>query len=63
MGVGGGIAAYKALEVTSRLVQRNVDVRVVMTANAARFVGPLSFESLSLAQGPTSGISNFLFMA
>ena len=47
LGVGGGIAAYKALEVTSALVQRNVDVRVVMTANAARFVGPLSFESIS----------------
>ncbi len=47
LGVGGGIAAYKALEVTSALVQRNVDVRVVMTANAARFVAPLSFESLS----------------
>jgi len=47
LGVGGGIAAYKALEVTSRLVQLNLEVRVVMTANAARFVTPLSFESLS----------------
>ncbi|HEY8286552.1 MAG TPA: flavoprotein, partial [Chloroflexota bacterium] len=47
VGVGGGIAAYKALEVTSRLVQLNLDVRVVMSANAARFVTPLSFESLS----------------
>jgi phosphopantothenoylcysteine decarboxylase / phosphopantothenate---cysteine ligase len=47
LGVGGGIAAYKALEVTSRLVQLGIEVRVIMTANAARFVGPLSFESLS----------------
>ncbi|MGH2390144.1 MAG: flavoprotein, partial [Chloroflexota bacterium] len=47
LGVGGGIAAYKALEVTSRLVQLGIEVRVIMTANAARFVAPLSFESLS----------------
>ena len=47
IGVGGGIAAYKAIEVTSKLVQLNLDVRVVMSANAARFVTPLSFESLS----------------
>jgi phosphopantothenoylcysteine decarboxylase / phosphopantothenate---cysteine ligase len=47
LGIGGGIAAYKALDVTSALVQYGVDVRVVMTENAARFVGPLSFESLS----------------
>ncbi|HXT34927.1 MAG TPA: bifunctional phosphopantothenoylcysteine decarboxylase/phosphopantothenate--cysteine ligase CoaBC [Chloroflexota bacterium] len=47
VGVGGGIAAYKALEVTSKLVQLNLDVRVVLSANAARFVTPLSFESLS----------------
>jgi len=47
IGVGGGIAAYKAIEVTSKLVQLNLEVRVVMSANAARFVTPLSFESLS----------------
>ncbi|MGH2411968.1 MAG: bifunctional phosphopantothenoylcysteine decarboxylase/phosphopantothenate--cysteine ligase CoaBC [Chloroflexota bacterium] len=47
VGVGGGIAAYKALEVTSWLVQLNLDVRIVMSANATRFVTPLSFESLS----------------
>lgn len=47
LGVAGSIAAYKALEVTSALVQRGVQVRVVMTPAATRFVTPLSFESLS----------------
>ncbi|HWE62707.1 MAG TPA: bifunctional phosphopantothenoylcysteine decarboxylase/phosphopantothenate--cysteine ligase CoaBC [Chloroflexota bacterium] len=47
LGVCGGIAAYKALEVTSTLVQREWAVRVVMTAAATRFVTPLSFESIS----------------
>ena len=56
LGVGGGIAAYKALEVTSALVQNEVDVRVVMTENATRFVGPLSFESLSHHPVLTGGI-------
>jgi phosphopantothenoylcysteine decarboxylase/phosphopantothenate--cysteine ligase len=47
LGVTGSIAAYKALEVTSALVQRGHDVRVVMTAGACRFVTPLSFESIA----------------
>lgn len=46
LGVCGSIAAYKALEVASALVQRGHDVRVVMTAAACRFVTPLSFESI-----------------
>jgi phosphopantothenoylcysteine decarboxylase / phosphopantothenate---cysteine ligase len=47
VGVCGSIAAYKALEVTSTLVQRGLQVRVVMTPAAHRFVAPLSFESIS----------------
>lgn len=47
LGVSGGIAAYKACELTSLAVKAGHDVRVVMTANAARFVGPLTFEGLS----------------
>lgn len=47
LGVTGGIAAYKAAEVASRLRQAGCEVRVVMTAAATRFVAPLTFEALT----------------
>jgi phosphopantothenoylcysteine decarboxylase/phosphopantothenate--cysteine ligase len=47
LGVTGGIAAYKAAALTSTLVQRGALVDVVMTAEAERFVGPLTFSSLT----------------
>jgi phosphopantothenoylcysteine decarboxylase/phosphopantothenate--cysteine ligase len=47
LGVTGCIGAYKACEVLRELQKRDVDVRVVMTANAARFVSALTFEALS----------------
>jgi len=47
LGVSGGIAAYKAADLTSNLVRRGHEVRVVMTPSATRFVGPLTFEALS----------------
>ena len=47
LGVGGGIAAYKACEVVRLLVKGGADVRVVMTPNSTRFVGPLTFQALS----------------
>lgn len=47
LGVCGGIAAYKAASLTSALVQRGAIVDVVMTAEAQRFVGPLTFSSLT----------------
>lgn len=47
LGVSGGIAVYKALEITSLLVKKNIDVNVIMTENATKFVTPLSFQSLS----------------
>ncbi|MCB9689662.1 MAG: phosphopantothenoylcysteine decarboxylase [Alphaproteobacteria bacterium] len=47
IGVSGGIAAYKAADLVSRLVGRGHGVRVVMTAGATRFVGPITFEALS----------------
>jgi phosphopantothenoylcysteine decarboxylase/phosphopantothenate--cysteine ligase len=47
LGVSGGIAAYKACDLVSRLVREGDEVRVVMTANATRFVGPVTFEALS----------------
>lgn len=47
LGVSGGIAAYKACELASRLTQRGAVVHVVMTASAQRFVTPLSFQALT----------------
>lgn len=47
LGVTGGIAAYKACELVSRLIKAGAQVRVVLTAHAARFVPPLTFETLS----------------
>jgi phosphopantothenoylcysteine decarboxylase/phosphopantothenate--cysteine ligase len=47
LGVTGGIAAYKAAELTSRVVGAGGEVRVVMTPAATRFVGPVTFEALS----------------
>ena len=45
--IGGGIAAYKALDLIRRLKERHARVRVVMTAAAAEFVTPLSASALS----------------
>ena len=45
--VTGGIAAYKACDLTSRLKKRGAEVRVVLTAHACAFVPPLTFETLS----------------
>jgi len=47
LGVSGGIAAYKAAELTRQLRHAGAVVRVVMTGNAARFVAPLTFQALS----------------
>ncbi len=47
VGVTGGIAAYKACELVSRLVQRGADVRVIMTRNATHLVGPATFRALT----------------
>lgn len=47
LGVTGGIAAYKACDLVSRLKKQGAQVRVVLTAHAAKFVPPLTFETLS----------------
>lgn len=47
LGVTGGIAAYKAADLTSRLKKMGMNVRVVMTENAQKFVTPLTFQTLS----------------
>ena len=47
LGVTGGIAAYKACELTSLLKKAGAEVRVVMTQSATEFVSPQTFETLS----------------
>ena len=50
LGVCGGIAAYKACELTSRLKKLDANIDVIMTEGATKFVAPLTFQSLSLNQ-------------
>jgi phosphopantothenoylcysteine decarboxylase/phosphopantothenate--cysteine ligase len=45
--VSGGIAAYKVVDLVSRLTQAGCEVRVGMTAGATRFVGPATFRGVS----------------
>ena len=47
LGVTGSIAAYKAAELTSQLTKQGCDVKVVLTADALRFITPLAFKTLS----------------
>lgn len=47
VGVSGGVAVYKALDVISRLRKKDVEIHVIMTKSATEFVTPLSFQSLS----------------
>ena len=47
LGVTGGIAAYKALELVRLLKKEGAQVRVVMTKAACEFIAPLSFQALS----------------
>src|SRR5258708_8069756 len=47
LGVTGSIAAYKAADLTSQLTKQGCAVRVVMTADALRFITPLAFKTLS----------------
>lgn len=47
LGVSGGIAAYKAVELLRLMVREGAEVFVVMSANAGKFITPLTFEALS----------------
>ncbi len=47
LGVTGGIAAYKAADLTRRLIEAGAEVQVVMTPSAREFVAPLTFQALS----------------
>jgi phosphopantothenoylcysteine decarboxylase/phosphopantothenate--cysteine ligase len=45
--VSGGIAVYKAAALTSKLIQSNFNVKIIMTESATQFVTPLTFQALS----------------
>lgn len=47
LGVTGGIAAYKVIDLTSRLVKAGAIVDVIMTEAATKFVGPITFQALT----------------
>jgi phosphopantothenoylcysteine decarboxylase/phosphopantothenate--cysteine ligase len=47
VGVCGGIAAYKAVEIVSKLKKLKADVHIIMTRNSTNFVTPLTFRSIS----------------
>jgi phosphopantothenoylcysteine decarboxylase / phosphopantothenate---cysteine ligase len=47
LGISGGIAVYKVIELLRRLTDAEAQIAVVMTQNAQRFVGPLTFEALT----------------
>src|SRR5690349_4254622 len=47
LGVTGSIAAYRAVDLVSLLVKQGCDVRVILTADAQRFITPLPFKTLS----------------
>ena len=54
LGVSGGIAAYKAVEVCRQLVSAGAFVSPVLTASASRFVGPVTFSALASERVRTS---------
>lgn len=47
LGVSGGIAAYKAADLASKLTARGAAVHVILTAAAAKFVGPVTFAGVT----------------
>ncbi len=47
VGVTGGIAAYKAPDLISKLVKAGVDVHIIMTESAAKFITPLTLQTIS----------------
>lgn len=54
LGVSGGIAAYKAVEICRRLIDAGAHVMPVLTIGATRFVGPLTFSALASEPARTS---------
>ena len=54
LGVTGGISAYKAVDLASKLVTSGAKVKTIMTDNACQLVGPKSFEAITCSQVYTS---------
>jgi len=50
LGVSGGVAAYKAVDLASKLTGAGVKVQTVMTKNACELIGPKSFEAVTCAR-------------
>ena len=46
LGVSGGIAAYKVLDLCSRLKKKGANLKIIMTKSATEFIKPLSFETM-----------------
>lgn len=47
LGVTGGIAAYKAVDLVSKLIKRKAEVRIIMTESACEMISPLTFRSIT----------------
>lgn len=47
LGITGGIAAYKSVEIVRLLQKEKIDVQVVMTRNATQFISPLTLQTIS----------------
>jgi phosphopantothenoylcysteine decarboxylase/phosphopantothenate--cysteine ligase len=58
LGVAGGVAAYKAVDLASKLTAVGASVRTIVTDSAAQFVTPLSFQAVTRAPVYTSLWSN-----
>ena len=54
LGVSGGVAAYKAVDLASKLTAAGAKVKTIMTENACRLVGPKSFEAVTASAVFTS---------
>src|SRR5256885_11488420 len=54
LGVSGGIAAYKAVDVCRRLVDAGAHVAPILTEDATRFIGALTFSALASEPARTS---------
>ena len=50
LGVTGGIACYKDLELCSRLIKKGANIKVIMTPSATEFVRPLAFETMARSE-------------
>ena len=47
LGISGGIAAYKAVDLASKLTQEGTTVKTIMTRNATKFIGPVTFQAVT----------------